>query len=125
MAQSAWLAYEAAARKVLTYMREVLGISVVEGKQSVPGKNSPGWELDAKAWLENSTGFLVIEARRHTTSRLSQEAVAAIAYRMSDVGAAGGIVLTHCRCNEERRRLQPRKPSPTSSSRPIARQKRT
>jgi hypothetical protein len=89
-----WLIYEEAARKVIADMRDALGISVVEGKQVITGLSSAEWEIDARAWCKDGENFLLVEARRHNTSGLKQEALAAIAYRIKDVGAAGGIVVS-------------------------------
>jgi hypothetical protein len=75
-------------------MREFLGVSVVEGKQVIFGVSETEWEIDAKAWCTDGATFLLVEARRHNTSGLKQEALAAIAYRIKDVGAAGGIVVS-------------------------------
>ncbi len=93
MEEPAWKIYEDAARKVLIDIRKELGIEAVEGKQTLFGVNA-NWEIDAKAWCENSDKFLVIEARRHTKAGLSQESVAAIAYRIQDFGASGGVVVS-------------------------------
>jgi hypothetical protein len=90
--EPAWKIYEDAARKVLTDLRKELGIQTVEGKQTLFGVTN--WEIDAKAWCEDSDKFLVIEVRRHTTSGLKQEEVAAIAYRIQDVGASGGVIVS-------------------------------
>ena len=90
----AWSAYEDAARKVLADIRQVLGVSAVEGKQLLAGLSGTSWEIDAKAWCEGSDGFLVVEVRRHTSAGLKQEEVAAVAYRIQDVGASGGIIVT-------------------------------
>ena len=89
-----WLVYEDAARRVLNDIYEVLGITTVEGKQVVAGESSANWELDAKAWCKGGENFLVVEVRRHTSSGLKQEDVAAVAYRVKDTGAVGGIVVT-------------------------------
>ena len=89
-----WSEYEDAARKVLADLRQTLGLSEVEGKQSLAGASGTNWEIDAKAWRTGTDGFLVIEVRRLARSRLKQEDVAAIAYRIQDVGAAGGIVVS-------------------------------
>src|SRR2546430_13239803 len=89
-----WEIYEDAARKVLLDIRQVLGISTVEGKQSVEGESGTNWEIDAKAWREGSSGFLVIGARRHTTAGLKQKDLAALAYGIQDVGGSGGIVVS-------------------------------
>ncbi len=87
-------AYEEAAHHVLADLRKVLGLSHVEGKQTLAGLSGTEWEIDAKAWLEGQAGFLVVEARRYVSSRLKQEALAAIAYRIQDLGAIGGIVVS-------------------------------
>ena len=86
--------YQDAARKALTDIRQVLGVATVEGKQSLDGTSGTAWELDAKAWREGADGFLVIEVRRHTSAGLKQEDLAAIAYRIQDVGGSGGIVVS-------------------------------
>ena len=90
----AWLIYEQAARVVLEHLREHLGLTSVEGKQELPGKSGTSWEIDAKAIQEQDDRFLVVEVRRHTTGRLKQEHIAALAFRIGEVGAAGGIVVT-------------------------------
>lgn len=89
-----WFIYEKAARRVLTDLRQDLGISAVEGKQSLDGLSGTTWELDARAWREGSDGFLVVEVRRHTTAGLKQEDLASVAYRIKDVGGSGGIVVS-------------------------------
>lgn len=91
---NAWATYEDVARRVLSDMREALDITAVEGKQVVEGASGTKWEIDAKACASDGQNFLVVEARRHTTSRLKQEDVAALAYRIDDVGATGGIVVS-------------------------------
>jgi hypothetical protein len=42
----------------------------------------------------NDQGFVIIECRRHTKQGLSQEAVGGLAFRISDTGAAGGIIVS-------------------------------
>jgi hypothetical protein len=91
---AAWSIYEGAACKVLADLRQVLGISAVEGKQSLEGVSGTSWEIDAKAWCEGSDGFLIVEVRRLTTAGLKQEDVAAIAYRIRDVGGSGGVIVS-------------------------------
>jgi len=89
-----WSTYEEIARKVLADMRDALCIDSVEGKQIATGASGVNWEIDAKAWTKGEQGFLLVEARRHTTERLKQEDLAAIAYRVEDIGARGGIVVS-------------------------------
>jgi hypothetical protein len=92
---STWQTYEEVARQLLDRIAEELGLARVEGKQYVPGRKSGAtWEIDAKGISADGTGFVVIEIRRRTTSRLPQESVAAIAYRIDDTGAQGGIVVS-------------------------------
>ena len=86
--------YEDAARTVLSNLREELGLTKVETKQLLVGHSGTKWEIDARAWCEGSEKFLVVEARRHTTARLKQESVAAVAFRIGDLGAAGGIIVS-------------------------------
>jgi hypothetical protein len=90
----AWSIYEKAAAKAIQALQHELGLSCVEGKQTLIGKAGTPWEIDAKAWQEGTDNFLVVEARRYTTSRLKQEEVAAIAFRIQDLGAVGGIVVS-------------------------------
>jgi hypothetical protein len=92
-----WHIYEDPACQVLADLRKVLGISRIEGKQTLEGISGTSWELDAKAWREGPDGFLVVEVRRYTTARLKQEDVAAIAYRIKDVEGSGGIIVSPLR----------------------------
>ena len=89
-----WQEYENAARIVLYNLRKELGLSEIETKQLLVGNSGVTWEIDARAWCDGSDKFLVVEARRYTSSRLKQEDVAAIAFRIDDLGAAGGIIVS-------------------------------
>ncbi|MEO6224498.1 MAG: restriction endonuclease, partial [Sphingomicrobium sp.] len=51
------------------------------------------WEIDAKGIQEANGATIVIECRRYKNA-LNQEALAAVAYRIHDVGAAGGITVS-------------------------------
>ena len=92
--QPPWVIYENAARRVLGDIRQELGITSVEGKQTLEGNSGASWEVDARALKEGSEGFLLVEVRRHTSSGVKQEAVAAIAYRIQDLGGSGGIIVS-------------------------------
>ena len=90
-----WRTYEDVARFLLNTIAGKLGLTGVEGKQNIAGKRSgTSWEIDAKGISSDGEGFVVIEVRRHTAKRLSQEAVAALAFRIEDTGASGGIVVS-------------------------------
>jgi hypothetical protein len=92
---NAWRTYEEVAQLLLNSIAAELGLSHVEGKQDIAGKLSgTTWEIDAKGVSSGSDGFVLVEVRRHTTKGLSQESLAALAYRIQDTGASGGIVVT-------------------------------
>jgi hypothetical protein len=87
--------YEEVAQILLNRFAEDFGLSSVEGKQDMAGKlTGTSWEIDAKGVVEGGDAFLIVECRRYTTSKLAQEDLAAIAYRISDVGAAGAITVS-------------------------------
>ena len=87
--------YEQTARYLLHQFREKFGLKKVEGKQAIKGKRTGAtYRIDAKGVCKGKEGFLVIECRRYTTSRQKQEQVAALAYRIQDAGASGGIIVS-------------------------------
>ena len=92
--QKPWEVYEQAARIVVNDLRQQLGLINVEGKQELLGTSGASWEIDGKAILVGQAGFLVMEARRRTTSGQKQEDIAAIAYRIHDLGGTGGIIVS-------------------------------
>lgn len=89
-----WRTYEEVAAEILDRLKVELGLSAVEGKQSIPGFSGTEWELDAKGIKDGSEAFVIVECRRYTTSRIKQEAVAALAFRIQDTGAAGGFIVS-------------------------------
>lgn len=92
---SAATRYEEVARVLLDRFHADFGLARVEGKQSLEGRQSgTEWEIDARAVCDGDAGFLIVECRRYTKSRLDQEAIAAIAYRIFDTGAAGAITVS-------------------------------
>jgi hypothetical protein len=88
-----WESYEEVARYLVNQFRETFGLETVEGKQLVSGKCTE-WEIDGKGIRIGNEGFVVIECRRYPKSRLSQEDAAALAFRIEDVGATGGILVS-------------------------------
>ncbi len=89
-----WRTYEEVAEYLLNQFAEQFKLGRVEGKQLVPGMSGTHWEIDAKGINSDGDGFLIIECRRYTNSRLNQEGMAALAYRIQDTGANGGIVVS-------------------------------
>ena len=51
-------------------------------------------EVDAKGIVEGSTAFVIIECRRYTTSKLKQEQVAALAFRVQDTDASAALLVS-------------------------------
>jgi hypothetical protein len=90
-----WEEYEKVAAHLLHVLRREFGLERVEGKQHLVGKDTgTEWEVDAKGILEDGEGFVLIECRRYTKSKQSQERVAALAFRIQDTGASGGIIVS-------------------------------
>lgn len=90
-----WQSYEEVATYLLNQCAQEFGLSKVEGKQTISGlRSNTEWEIDAKGVNEGNEGFVIIECRRYTTSRLNQESIAALAYRILDTGAQGGIIVS-------------------------------
>ena len=91
----AWETYEEVATYLLDQFASEFGLQRVEGKQEVTGKRSHStWEIDAKGFRRDDSGFVIVECRRYTTSRQSQERIGGLAYRIIDTGAEGGILVS-------------------------------
>ena len=91
----AWKTYEEVAAYLLNQLAEKFGIVRVEGKQTLKGqKSGTDWEIDAKGVGSQNDIFLIIECRRYTSSKQSQEKLGALAYRIHDTGASGGIIVS-------------------------------
>jgi hypothetical protein len=90
-----WKRYQTTATIILNEVATHFGLRRVEGQQSIPGlRSGTEWELDAKGCTEGNETFVIIECRRYTTSKLKQEQLGALAYRISDTGAVGGIIVS-------------------------------
>jgi hypothetical protein len=93
--QTEWRTYEDVARYLIGRMRSEFGLTSVEGKQKIRGASDANWEIEAKGLRsQGEDGFIIIECRRYTTSRLDQERIGALAFRISDTGASGAIVVS-------------------------------
>jgi len=89
-----WSSYEEVAQYLLNQFSQTFDLGVVEGKQIIPGKSGTNWEIDAKGIKISNDGFIIIECRRYTKSRLNQESIGALAYRIYDTGADSGIIVS-------------------------------
>jgi hypothetical protein len=90
-----WETYEEVARYLLDEIAHKFDLSQFEGKQKIDGKKSgTKWEIDAKGVKDDSDIFFIVECRRYRTSRQSQEKIGALAYKIQDTGASGGIIVS-------------------------------
>jgi len=89
-----WQSYEEVAQHLLNQFAEHFELGHVEGKQVVPGISGTEWEIDAKGVKDEDEAFIIVECRRYTKSRLSQESMAALAFRIQDTGVKGGIIVS-------------------------------
>lgn len=92
--ESQWKSYEDVARFLLNQVASHLGLASVEGKQTLVGSSGAKWEVDAKGVKIGDEGFVLVECRRYTKSRLAQEDLAGFAYRIKDTGGTGGITVS-------------------------------
>jgi hypothetical protein len=91
---SKWETYEQVSTFILSDIRQQFGLDRVEPKQKVEGEESgTTYEIDGKGVVERPEAFLIVECRRHKQP-LKQEHLAAVAYRIIDTGADGGIVVS-------------------------------
>jgi hypothetical protein len=94
MSSKAWKSYEEVTQYLLGQFAGHFKLGRVEGKQILPGNSGTEWEIEAKGIKGDGEGFLIVECRRHTKSRLNQESIAGLAFRIKDTGAQGGIIVT-------------------------------
>jgi NADH pyrophosphatase NudC (nudix superfamily) len=87
-------AYAQVARRILDNLREQLGFERVEGKQAFPGSHGRDWSIDVSCYRAGDGALIIVECRRHTSSRIKQEEMGAFAYRIQSIGAAGGLMVT-------------------------------
>lgn len=93
--QKSWESYEQVAAYLLNRCAEEFGLEGVQGKQKVPGQRSgTEWEIDAKGVLKENTGFIIVECKRHVSSKLDQGTIGSLAYKILDTGAGGGIIVS-------------------------------
>ena len=89
-----WQTYEEVARYLLDMFATDFGVDCFEGKQDLRGNCGTEWEIDAKGVRQSDGAIVLVECRRHTTSKLSQEAIAAFAWRIDDLNAMMGIIVS-------------------------------
>ena len=94
MRKKKWKNYEKVAVFLLNKICDELGLEKVEGKQKIKGKSGVKWEIDGKGIKINDEGIIVIECRRYTNSKQSQDKLGSLAYTINDIGAKGGIIIS-------------------------------
>ncbi|MCE9678910.1 hypothetical protein LZP69_06885 [Shewanella sp. AS1] len=95
MAGTTWQTYEEVATYLLNQFASEFELDGFSGKEKLSGMISgTNWEIDGKGFTDGRDKFVIVECRRYTTSKQSQEKMAALAYRIHDIGAAGGIIVS-------------------------------
>lgn len=95
MSIKSWETYEQVATYILGRFKSELGLDEVEGKQVLKGFNSDTeWEIDAKGIMLDKEAIVIVECKRYTTKKVNQEVVAGVAYRIQDLAAKGGILVS-------------------------------
>lgn len=93
--ETTWKSYEEVAAYLLDQNAHEFGLKRVEGKQTIHGRRSgTSWKIDAKGIREGNEGFVIIECKRYTTSKLNQEKLGGLAWRIKDTGTDGGIIVS-------------------------------
>lgn len=94
MSTKAWKTYEEVAQYLLNQFAKHFKLGKVEGKQIIPGNSGTEWEIEAKGIKSDEEGFIIVECRRYINARLTQERIGALAFRIQDTRAQGGIVVS-------------------------------
>jgi len=101
-----WRTYEEVAQYLLNEFAREFGLEKVEGKQKLKGiVTGTEYEIEAKGVAENEEKFIIVECRRYTTSKLNQDRIGGIAYRIKDTGAKGGIIVSPLGLQEGARKI--------------------
>lgn len=92
---SEWRTYEDVARYLLNKFATEFDVDRFEVKQSIRGNRSgTNWEIEAKGFKDSDATFIIVECRRYTKEKQNQEKIGALAYRILDTGASGGIIVS-------------------------------
>lgn len=95
MSSKKWETYEEVAVHLLDNFASEFGLDGFDGKQKIVGNRSgTDWEIDGKGFNDGTDSFVIVECRMYTKNKQSQEKVGALAYRIQDTGAGGGIIVS-------------------------------
>lgn len=91
----AWQNYEEVAAYLFSEIADEFGLGCVEGKQLRVGRRTgANWEIDMIGFRSESDSIVLIECKQFSRRRVSQGIVADLAYRITDTGAEGGIIVS-------------------------------
>ena len=99
-----WENYEDVSIYLLNEFAEKFRLKTVESKQKLSGLDTE-WEIDGKGILLDGTAFIVVECRCYKNTKQSQEKIAALAYKIQDLGASGGIIVSPLGLQEEAEKI--------------------
>ncbi|NLE05784.1 MAG: restriction endonuclease [Crenarchaeota archaeon] len=88
-----WELYEETAVKILNDLKSHFNLDQVNGKQKIKG-NLTTWEVDAKGICQNGEGIIIVECKRYKKKGINQDILAGLAFKIKDIGANGGIVVS-------------------------------
>ena len=89
-----WQTYEEVSKYIIDKFSSKFGLKKVKGKQKLVGASGTEGEVDAFGIREDKESTVIIEARRYTSSKQNQEKLGSLAYRIIDLGADGGIIVS-------------------------------
>lgn len=86
--------YEEATKAILDKLRDHLGLERVQGEVSYEGKSGTRWNVDASCYRQEDGALVLVECRRKATRRVPQAEMAEFAFRIDDIGASEGLMVT-------------------------------
>ncbi|WP_046321309.1 restriction endonuclease [Mycobacterium sp. UM_Kg1] len=91
-----WRTYEELSRVLLEKCSDAFGfeLQAVDGTQKLAGKSGTHWAIDAKGIRQGDGAVIVVECKRYPGSTVDQGTMGTLAFIISDVDAAGGILVT-------------------------------
>jgi hypothetical protein len=94
MADTTWRSYEEVSQYLLNQFAEHFGLERVEEKQKIIGlRSGRKIEIDGRGVKHGKEGLIVVECKEYGRP-VEAEKLEALAYRISDAGADGGIVVS-------------------------------
>src|SRR5271157_3012191 len=90
-----WRTYEDAVRSIITQHKELFELDSVEpAPLELEGKSGNSWNIEIVGYKAGQRRIVIVEVRRKTTRNLEPEEVGGFAYRIEDVGAEKGYMVT-------------------------------